>query len=64
MPGIKLMMQNEEGQYRNMAHALKYEGSYAYLQSTKGCLPVGASERHICLTNIIRVKVSKQTLIT
>ena len=26
MPGIKLMMQNEEGWYRNATHALKYEG--------------------------------------
>ena len=26
MPGFKLMMQNEEGHYRNTAHALKFEG--------------------------------------
>ena len=26
MPGIKLMMQNEEGSYGNTAHTLKYEG--------------------------------------
>ena len=26
MPGFKLMLQNEEGHYRNTAHALKFEG--------------------------------------